>query len=203
MDFFKNNKLAFSINLMPDSLGGFDFITNIAKEVFDDNDSEIQKLNEEQKILKRTKQEYLREVGNIIFVDKNACHFYFPYFLLLPDNKSIFSETFEMLIKFGNGFKLIPFRYFSSLNKPLQFHIIQRRWWILKLFNQEEFETEIHPCERDEFEKQLYSEACQKEYVELYAEHNSYYVSYEEETRVYVMANTLNNEPLMFIIAEL
>lgn len=199
--FFHKERLAFCLDLVPAKDNkSYNFRTNIPKEFFTKHDALIKEVHIQHLKKRMSKELYIEKIGNII-LHFDAESFYFPDELLSPNGKEIYSGIYEKLLKYGGGFKLIHNTFFSGNTKEIQFHILQRKWYILKLFYQEKFNSGIHACSRAKFEEQIISEKCQDDYLEIFASDNEFFVSKEDEaTIVYIM--TSQEIPVLFIISE-
>lgn len=186
------------MDLVPAKGGkAYDFRTNIPKEFFMRHNALLKKIHSQHLKKRMKKMSYIEKVGQLILLNFHAESFYFPEELLMPDNQSIYSETFKSLLKLAGGFTLKP-EYYTWHHKPIHYHVLQRKLALLKEFRKEEFEADVLACSREEFEKQIDSPQCQHEYVESFASSNKHFVCVDQTAIIYILM-TSKEEPLMFL----
>jgi len=175
-EFYHMNKLVFHCGLIANGREhGWDIISNIPIEIFNRNDLVIKKLNLEQSKLHRSPSDYLDEIGKIIKLDQYSKYFYYPSFLF-ENTSMIQSELFDKLFNLSKGFVLLPGKYYSQLNEPMRLYILIQKYFLLKFFYKEVFSSELLFCSRKSFEDVLPNCAAEKEYVDLFAASNEFFV---------------------------
>lgn len=185
--FYYKSKLAFHVGLIERDNGSHDILTNIPKQILNANNWAIAKLSLEQSLLKRTKEQYLNSIAEIIIADVQAQLFFYSNFIDLPEFE--IRKSFEEISHCKSNLIIMPNKVFTRFHEPVRFYVLCSLYTSTRVFEPCFFKENVPSISRLEFEKAIPSVESKLLYVDFYAKTNQFRFIDDGEFNIFFLLN--------------
>jgi hypothetical protein len=196
LPFFYESKLAFHLGLIEKGNGKYDILTNIPRQILDANYWTISKLELEKSLRKRSEEQYLKSIAEIIIDDAQAHSFFYSNFIDLREFE--IRKSFEEITNSKSNLIMIPETVYSRFNEQTRFYILCSLYTSIKTFEPDFFFENVPLINRLEFEKAIPNGDSQLLYVDFFDRLNEFRLIDDGEFNVFFLLK--KEVPKMIIV---